>query len=1026
MAQVDPDDHVRRRLRTLQRAVGGPSDAVLARRSGISPATFSEVMSGKRRPREEFVGKVIAGCVVSARARGHAPLEVRRILRALRLPGHTAADSGLLERDEDLDRCSSVLDAVRTRSGATVLVEGPAGIGKSELVAQVCTDAAVRGIVPLAVRGNQRDLTMAFGAARTLLTRWVTARSEREQRVLFAGAADFARVPLGVPMAGRRGPDSVIGLTEALYWLVVNATSLLGDNQEGLLLAVDDAHWLDEESLQWLEFLADRLVGLPVVLVLAHRPHERSALTRIALRAKEVVRPRPLGPLAVRAMIRRDLGRGGEPDERFCAAFLDRSGGNPFYLRWMLDVARERGLRPTAADAVAVDTLTPRHVALYLAERLAGLGPVARMLAHAIAVLGPGCGLGDAIRLAGITPADAKRQYNRLCDAAILTPGTTVDFRHPIIRSAIYDDIDPSRRSDLHLDAARLLQERHVAPDAVAAHLLDVHTAGDPWVVDRMTAAAEDALASGLSATAARYLHRALDEPPPVARQCPIRLRHGQALALGQVAAAIPELREAYRQAPDDGLRTDAAVALAKTHGYADQLGDAVRLLDAASDRCADDQLRQRLLAEQLLWATWWADDPLRADRMALLDRIAPPLTGGTDVERLLIVEHAWSLVLRGRPRAEGMAAVQRVVRRGVVFADVDQGMEVATMTGFVHLYSGHAHLSHDLFDQAVYEFERNGWRGTHLAFAHANRGQSALLLGRLHDAVADADIALRLATRSGAGTPAEWFATGTLIAALLARGEVDRAAALCAERGYRDSQPDAVILPVPGAVVGALALARGHHAQAAAVLREVGRFLDASPIVNPSVCAWRFDLSRALLRSAPDEAREVTHEALRLADRFADPATLGHAHRTLAAVEPDRLAPLEESARLLRTAPNRWQYLRTLTELGAEFVRFGHHDDARRTFTEAVTLADECGAPRDDLALQLGDLGVTAPPPPRINALSPQLHRVADLAATGLSNAEIAHKTVLSLDVVRALLRQAHGRLGTDSRAGLRRALGR
>ncbi len=141
---------------------------------------------------------------------------------------------------------------------------------------------------------------------------------------------------------------------------------------------------------------------------------------------------------------------------------------------------------------------------------------------------------------------------------------------------------------------------------------------------------------------------------------------------------------------------------------------------------------------------------------MALLDRIAPPLTGSTDVERLLIVEHAWSLVLRGRPRAEGMAAVQRVVRRGVVFADVDQGMEVATMTAFVHLYSGHADLSNDLFEQAVYEFERNGWRGTHLAFAHANRGQTALLLGRLHDAVADADIALRLATRSGAGTPAE------------------------------------------------------------------------------------------------------------------------------------------------------------------------------------------------------------------------------------------------------------------------------
>ncbi|MFJ1768217.1 ATP-binding protein [Amycolatopsis sp. NPDC088138] len=1025
MTHPDPDDRVRGRLRTLQRAVGAPSDAVLARRSGISAATFSEVMSGKRRPRPEFVGKVVAGCVVSARAGGQAPMDVRRVLHALRLPGHTAGDSGLLERDDDLDRCSAVLDAVGARVGATVVIEGPAGIGKSELVAQVCTEAAVRGFVPLAVRGNQRDETMAFGAARTLLGRWVAGHAERERRALFAGAADFARVPLGVPQARHRGPESVIGLTEALYWLVVNATSLLGD-QEGLLLAVDDAHWLDEESLQWLEFLADRLTGLPVVLLLAHRPHERATLRRIGVRATEVVRPHPLGLNAVRTLAHRDLRAGGEPDERFCAALLDRSGGNPFYLRWMLDMARESRVKPTAADAELVGTLTPRHVVRYLSERLAGLGPDAQRLAHAVAVLGPGQTLPDAALLAGLTTAESKRQYDRLCGAAILAPGPTADFHHPIIRSAVYDDIEPSRRSDHHLAAARLLHERHAAPDAVAAHLLDVHAAGDPWVADRMTAAAEDALGSGLAATAARYLERAIDEPPPADRLPRVRLRHGQALALGQVAAALPELRAAYSQARDDLLLTDAAVALAKTHGYADQLGAGVRLLDAALARCADERQRQRLLAEQLLWAAWWGDDPLRADRMAVLDRIAPPLTGGTDVERLLIVLHAWSLVLRGRPRAEGLAAVERVFRAGVVFADVDQGMEVATMTGFVHLYSGAADVSHDLFDRAVDEFEEHGWRGTHLAFAYANRGQSALRLGRLHDAVADTDIALRLAVRSGAGTPAEWFATGTLAQSLLARGELGPAAAACADHGYHDRRPDAVIMPVPKAVTGALLLAQGDHRRAAVALREVGRRLDAAPMINPAVCGWRFDLARALRRAAPDEAREVASEALRLADRFADPVTRGQALRTLAELDADRAALLEESARLLRGEPDRGQYLRTLADLGAEFARSGHPGDARRTLTEAVTLADDCGALalRKDLAEQLGRLGVTAGRPPRVNALSPRLRRVAELAAQGRSEAEIAHRVVLNLDTVRKLVLEAHTRFGTDTRTELRRAM--
>ncbi len=1029
MALADPDDHVRRQLRTLQRVVGDPTDGVLARRSGVSAATFSEVMSGKRRPREEFVAKVVTGCLVSARRGGHAPLDVQRVLHALRLPGHTAADAGILERDDDLSRCSAVLDAVRARAGATVVVEGPAGIGKSELVAQVCAEAAVRGVVPLAVRGNQRDQTMAFGAVRTLLTRWTTGRSARERQALFAGAAEFARVPLGVPRPGRHGPDSMIGLTEALYWLVVNATSLVGAGreEEGLLLAVDDAHWIDEESLAWLEFLADRLTGLPVVVLLAYRPHERHAptLARIALRATEVVRPRPLGPQAVRTIISRGLPSRHAPDDRFCAAFLERSGGNPFYLRWMLDVARERGLTPTASDAAAVGTLTPRNVVLYLNERLGGLGPDARRLAQAIAVLGPGDSLGNAARLAALTPDEAKLQYDRLCHAAILTPGPTVDFHHPIIRSAVYDDMDPSRRSDVHLEAARLLHDRHAASDAVAAHLLDVHTAADPWVVDRMAEAASEAWASGLSNTAARYLERAVDEPPPPEQRCRVRLRYGQALALGQVAAALPELLTAYHQAPDDELRTEAAIALANTHAYAHQLGQSVRLLDTAIDRCTDERLRRRALAEQLLWAVWWADDPLRADRTDLLDRIAPPLTGDTTAERLLIILQAWNLVLRGRPRTEGLAAARRVIRRGVVFSDVNTGMEIATITAFTHLYSGETDIAHSLFEQAIEEFERDGWRGTHLAFAYANRGRTALLCGRLSDAVADADIALRLARRSGDGTSAEWFATGTLIEALVARGDVDRAATVGTGRGYREQQPDALILPVPKIVLGTLLLAQGRPDQAAGALREAGRRLDAATMTNPAVCPWRFELAHALRHSAPGEAREIAATAQEQADLFGDPTTRGRALRVLAAVDPG-IEPLEESACLLRDAPNRWQYLQTLADLGRALARSGHTADARRTFTEALGLADECGAiaQREAVARHLTAIGATPDRPRRANALSPRLRRVAHLAAEGRSEAEIAHKVLLSLEVVHALVRNAHARMGTTSRAELRRAL--
>ena len=1021
MAHAEADDHLRRQLRTLQRVVGAPTDAALARRSGVAAATFSEAMSGKRRLRAEFVEKVIAGCVATSRATGRAVVDVERVLHALRLPGHTAADSGILERDEALDSCSAVLDGIHVRPGAIVVIEGPAGIGKSELVARVCAEGAVRGVTPLFARGNQQDQTLAFGGVRTLLGRWVSSHSVRDQQRLFAGAASFARVPLGLP---HTRPGSLIGFIEALYWLVVNAAGRTG-HDGALLFAVDDAHWLDEESVDWLEFLADRLSGLPVVLLVAYRPDEparAAALTRIALRAAQVIRPQPLSLDAVRTIVGRSLAaRGGDAQGAFCSAVLEHSGGNPFYLRWMLNLARDRGLTPSSAAAARVDGLTPRQVVLHLNERLDRLGPAARLLARTIAVLGPGSPLARAVDLAGLAAADGEREYDRLCKVEILADGPTVDFRHPIIRGAVYDAIDPSQRSDLHLAAARSLHRDGGDTGVVAAHLLRVRAAADPWVVDRLTAAAADAMASGLASTAARYLDRAVSEPPPPGERCRVRLRHGQALALGEVATAIPELLAANDMAPDEVQRTEAAIALAKTYGYANRLGDAVRHLDRALAATADTGLRGRLRTEQLLWATWWADDPQRPERMRLLDRLAPSLAGDDHRERLLITMHAWSLVVRGHPRSEAAAAIGRVIRPGVTFADLDHGMEVATMTAFVHLYTDELPVARRLFDQAVAEFDRDGWRGTHLAFSRTHQGHVALREGRLADAVADADIALRLADRTGSGTPAELFATGTLVEALLARGDIDRATAISANRGYGDHQPDALVLPIPGAVRGALELARGQVERAVDTLRRTGRWLEHAHLPNPSMCQWRFDLARALRHAAPEEAREIADTAKRQADHFGAPLTRARALRTLAAVQPGAaVEPLKEAAHLLADSPNRLDRANILADLGDALARAGN--DPRQPRREALRLADECGATplQAAIAQQLG----VDPSPRRVNLLGPRGQRAIRLAADGYSDAEIAYQMVLDLDTVTRLRRESQDFLGATSRAELRHAL--
>ncbi|NUT51205.1 MAG: hypothetical protein HOV94_28460, partial [Saccharothrix sp.] len=235
------------------------------------------------------------------------------------------------------------------------------------------------------------------------------------------------------------------------------------------------------------------------------------------------------------------------------------------------------------------------------------------------------------------------------------------------------------------------------------------------------------------------------------------------------------------------------------------------------------------------------------------------------------------------------------------------------------------------------------------------------------------------------------------------------------------------VVLPEPGIVVGALLRAEGHLGHAAGVLREVGRRLDAAPMANPAVFPWRFELALALRHSAPGEAAQIATTAHEQADVFGDRATLGRALRVLGVVTDDR-ERLAESARLLRGTGSRWHYLQSLTDLGRVQARSGDTADARRTLADALALADECGAVgvREVVARHLAATGATPDRPRRGNALPPHLRRVARLTAEGRSEAEIAHGMLLGLDEVRTLVRQAHTRMATTTRAELRTALTR
>jgi len=1025
------------RLQALRRAVGDPSASELVKVTGLSRSSLTEVLSTRRYPpSDEFVRRFVQGCVSLASRSGRTTVApIPTILRALRLTaaGDAFVDhSRLIEREDVLARCSARLDQLDAAMGAAI-IQGAGGIGKSAVLEHVQSEALVRGIEMLSVRCHERLQRIPFGGARDLLRRWVEEHPERDR--LFAGPAGLSRRALGLGAVDVYPTDQIAQI-EALYWLLINATtSAAGDRP--LMLWIDDAHWLDDESAQWLAHLVQRLSHLHVVIALAMRSDEEGsprALEEVLLGAAEVIRLSELTAEASASVVSARLATtvSDVAHPSFLQACHRRSGGNPFFLHQLVDFVLERGLPPTPDAAAEIERMTPDLVRTYIIRRLAALGLPARQLARAAAVLGT-APIARTAALAGLPEAVARTQADRLARAGFIheRSPTEMDWTHPIIRSAVYEQMQPSIRHDLHREAARILAGEIDQAEAAAAQLLMTPPGHDQWAVQVLHGVAEATLAGGHPAAAARYVRRALKEAPPAELMTSLHLLLGRCLAPLEVSPALEELRKAYRLAASESQRTEVAISLAKTHAYADELGLSVRLLEQAIIACNDDVARQQLLAEQFLWATWWAKDADRIQRMRRLALIAEPLPGHGHVQRLLLANHAWNLVLQGEPRQRAIDLIQRVIRGGVTFADAIDGIEVATMSGFVWLFSNDLKAARDMFQQAVTEFDKAGWRGTHQAFGWTHLANIALREGRLADAEADAGTALRLAQRAG-GVPAAWFATGTLIQTLMARQHLQRALDLAERRGYFQKEPDAVVIPIPGTVRGALltallsspslALRSRVRDPRAGVnhLRVTGAWADQAGLHNPAVCPWRIDLAVGLHAGAPAEAHALAVTAYNQAERFGCPATQNRALRAIALTRPDkRIDQLRHAVQLLDAQPNHLDRALTQHDLGLALLEAGYPADARRLLIEALDAVANAGASLlwAKVAATLGQAGAPVATQPRWHSLTGRQIRVLRRRYRDhAEEATIAHEMALELHEIRAAIHAGTTRLGTSN----------
>jgi predicted ATPase len=383
----------------------------------------------------------------------------------------------LIERDRELSELGNALTEARQGRGRVVLVEAPAGLGKTSLLRAAAETAAGAGFACLRARASDFERAFAYGCVRQLLEPTVARLSGPERDRLFEGAAVLSKplfAPTGAPQPSSSA-DSSFSILHGLYWLLNNLA-----NAGPVVLSVDDLHWSDTESLRFLNYLAPRLDGLPIALLASTRSGENPPpdLARLAAGPETtLLRPRPLSIEATAALCERRLG--GPVAGEFATACHEATGGNPFFLEALLRESIDRKLSADSGEENRVRGIGPAAVSQAVLLRLSGRPAATIALVRAVAVLGDGASLSETARLAALGEDEAARAADLLISLEILRAGEGLEFAHPIVREAVYADIGTHERAEAHARAALLLAARDASQERVAAQIAEAEPTGD-------------------------------------------------------------------------------------------------------------------------------------------------------------------------------------------------------------------------------------------------------------------------------------------------------------------------------------------------------------------------------------------------------------------------------------------------------------------------------------------------------------------------------------------------------------------
>lgn len=882
---------------------------------------------------------------------------------------------------------------------AGLLVEGEPGIGKTTLWTSVVDRASRSGFVVVTAQTGQAESVLANAAIadffRAMEPR-VLATLPDVQRL----AAD--RVLLRDAAAGRPTDERV---TAAALLTAVHAMSA----QAPVLIAIDDVQWLDLSSRAVLAFVARRLRG-PVGVLVTQRSGPggsesaaswlqvgpAGALTRIG------VAPMSLG--ALHTMLSARLGRAFSRPA--IVRIAEISGGNPFYA---LELARVVDSGPQSVNRL------PATLSDLVRVRVDGLDDEVReVLVVAASVSAPTVDL-----LARAVGSSVERVIALLevaeVDEIVAIEGNRVRFTHPLLASGIYDCADPDRRRKIHRSVAEITKQ----PELRARHLALAATVADEATLQALDSAADAARARGAPAAAAELLELAIHRGgDTVTRRLRAAEHHFRAGDMAKTAALLEPALDRMRPGI---MRALVLNLLAGVRIYEDDHLGAVELLDRAKDDAVDNDAV--LVATLLSLAFAEGAVGTFADQLTTV-RQAVAIAEGAGIPSLTSQAlSVWVHVSFEQGLGLDAAALERALELEDAGSDVPIPFRASATRALMLALTGELAEADEQLGR-IAERSRECGAENDLMAVLGYRGLVALWRGRYADAEKLAAQTLERAEQLG-GSMVIALSISAVAASYGGRVEEARRYVRAAlEQTDRCAPP---LMVWAGATMAFLETSLGNHRQAVEAAQPLFAMYAPFRATEIWTCWFVPDAVEALIALGRLDEAESPIEALERngakLDRPWMLAVGGRCRGMLLAARGELREALDAVQRAMvehGRLPMPFEQARTQLLMGELQRRLRRKDAAAASLGDALATFEQLGTPLWAGRARAELLRVSGRPGGPEVELSASERRVAELAASGMTNRDVAAALFISVKTVEINLTRAYRKLGIRSRAQL------